>query len=633
MLSVIDGVVFYFLIDLLKQIICGQKKYVKKSFKEILSYLASVPIMALILYCIYNIPYALFDGISWHFIESFGPINVKYATIALFVCFSLIYVYSLISLIFSNKEDSNFRVLGCLTVIIGFGNTFSVFIINEAVRRGIENADSLVLYFVAALILYVYSTKIIRTIVVELTNKTVYEKRISLINKILSSQYQKYEKIESGRIQSGLNNDTNNISLSVNVFTNLITSAVSLLFCFVYLAFLSLYGVIISVITIIIAGSIFYYFSMRANKFLVEARELQDVFFRFINNLMLGFKNLSLDKAKCNGFKEDMQESCADFRIKNTEANKRFVNVYVIGEILTMLVIGSVIFILPKVVTGMSTNDIRSYVFVFMYMSGPVRVLLDSIPQYMFYRVSWSKIKELEEDLLGIEKNNNTKSITRNIKDNICIDVNNLVFTYYFNEKGVFSVGPISCSFKSGEVTFITGGNGSGKSTFGKLLTGLYTPDEGEISIDGDVKNSVELGEYFTTIFSDYHVFDKLYGIDHSKKKESITKYLKLLNIHDKVKVKDGVFDTLDLSSGQKKRLALMISYLEDKPVFFFDEWAADQDPHFRKFFYEELLPELKLRNKCVIAITHDDRYFDLADQVINFEMGKTIGESSVKPA
>ncbi|MBD3919131.1 ATP-binding cassette domain-containing protein [Paenibacillus sp. PR3] len=193
----------------------------------------------------------------------------------------------------------------------------------------------------------------------------------------------------------------------------------------------------------------------------------------------------------------------------------------------------------------------------------------------------------------------------------------------YKNTKGdLFTVGPISYEFGAGEIIFIVGGNGSGKSTLAKLLTGLYVPDSGSIKVNGVEVASEHLGPCFSAIFSDVYLFNKLYGIDYSDKMGEVEFYLSVLELKDKVHIKESGFSTIKLSTGQRKRLALLISYLEDRPVCLFDEWAADQDPDYRKFFYEVLLPEMKERGKCVIVITHDDRYFEKADKILRMESG-----------
>ena len=184
---------------------------------------------------------------------------------------------------------------------------------------------------------------------------------------------------------------------------------------------------------------------------------------------------------------------------------------------------------------------------------------------------------------------------------------------------------------------FIIGGNGSGKTTLAKLLTGLYIPHDGEITVDGKPVANFQLGEYFSTVFSDFHLFDKLYNIDLSgeTKRDEAQRYLETLHLDGKIELTGDSFSTTDLSGGQRKRLALLKCYLEDCPVYLFDEVAADQDPEFRKFFYRELLPKMKEKGKIVIAITHDDHYFDVADKVIKMDMGKidVFTEGNVKNA
>ena len=95
------------------------------------------------------------------------------------------------------------------------------------------------------------------------------------------------------------------------------------------------------------------------------------------------------------------------------------------------------------------------------------------------------------------------------------------------------------------------------------------------------------------------------------------------MQLSDKVRVVNDRWSTLELSTGQRKRLALVVSLLDHKPLLVFDELAADQDPEFRQFLYEELLPRLRSQGTTVIAATHDDRYFHVADKVIKMEYGK----------
>jgi putative ATP-binding cassette transporter len=81
-------------------------------------------------------------------------------------------------------------------------------------------------------------------------------------------------------------------------------------------------------------------------------------------------------------------------------------------------------------------------------------------------------------------------------------------------------------------------------------------------------------------------------------------------------------FSTTKLSTGQRKRLALFAALAEKRPILILDEWAADQDPGFRLFFYNEILPYIKNENITIIAITHDETYFNLADRRLHLESG-----------
>jgi len=206
------------------------------------------------------------------------------------------------------------------------------------------------------------------------------------------------------------------------------------------------------------------------------------------------------------------------------------------------------------------------------------------------------------------------------------IEAKDLFFSYPGESgKSGFGVGPIDIKVNKGEVLFMVGGNGSGKTTLAKLIAGLYLPESGYVKIDGkEISGDDYLGEYFSVVFGDFHLFEKLYNVDiDDKKKEEIAKYLELLDLQGKVDIQKGSFSTINLSGGQRKRLALLQCYLEDCPIYLFDEVAADQDPEFRKFFYRNLLPQMKERGKIVIAITHDDHYFDVADKIIKLDMGK----------
>ncbi|WP_446222291.1 ATP-binding cassette domain-containing protein [Nocardia sp. IBHARD005] len=188
-----------------------------------------------------------------------------------------------------------------------------------------------------------------------------------------------------------------------------------------------------------------------------------------------------------------------------------------------------------------------------------------------------------------------------------------------------FRLGPIDLVFEPGQITFIVGGNGSGKSTLAKLITGLYVPRSGSLSLNGeriDHDNIEWYRQNSSAVFTDFHLFEDYLGFDRPGIDAEVQRYLDELQIAHKVTVQDGRLSTVDLSQGQRKRLALLTALLEDRQIYVFDEWAADQEPRFRDVFYHEILTDLKRRGKTVIVITHDDRYFDCADQLVKLDLG-----------
>ncbi|MCB0614597.1 MAG: ATP-binding cassette domain-containing protein, partial [Phaeodactylibacter sp.] len=194
-----------------------------------------------------------------------------------------------------------------------------------------------------------------------------------------------------------------------------------------------------------------------------------------------------------------------------------------------------------------------------------------------------------------------------------------------------FSVGPIDLAIRKGELIFITGGNGSGKSSFLKLLTGLYAPQSGFIELDGVngrglVVNSLNRQQYrnlFSIIFSDYYLYDKIYGVEGKIQPAAVNALLENMGLpREKTVYENGAFTSIKLSSGQRKRLALAIAIFEDKPIYVFDEVAADLDPQFRDKFYFEILPELRARNKTVLVVSHDQQYWNVSDRLIHFQDG-----------
>jgi putative ATP-binding cassette transporter len=202
------------------------------------------------------------------------------------------------------------------------------------------------------------------------------------------------------------------------------------------------------------------------------------------------------------------------------------------------------------------------------------------------------------------------------------------------NEGHRFQLQPFDFTLQAGEIVFIVGGNGSGKSTFLKVLTSLYEPSSGQLLWNGKPVTADRLGSYrnlFTPIFTDFFLFRRLIGVNEADEAH-LRDLFATMELSGQVDIVNRELTTTALSTGQRKRLALALAETERRPVFIFDEWAADQDPVFRRFFYTELLPAMKARGQTVVAVTHDDAYFAYADRVLKMDYGRFLeGEHHVK--
>ena len=625
-LSVLVLTTLIFFIKALIEVFRKDRLFKSNGIRSGLKLIISLLFMLGVSYCIYLLPQVLYSGVSWQFAFIWLPGTIKIAMYLLYIFVWIVYMYFVFTSFFKKLNDKGLVLLSILSILSGFGNALIIFTINTSISSSNTVRIRLFAYFILGIILYVYGQKLMREKLIEFANDIVYSKRMTIVKKLLRCKYSKFQEIEKGRIESTLNNDTESISRFVNILIGGLTSAITLICCFIYLGTISIYALLLSILIILFIASIYYLVGRYANRLGEEARDIQNVFFQFINDLIGGIKELSLNENRKSEFEKDMDRSCKNYKVKRSKAALAFANMFVIGELLFTLAIGSIVFVFPFILKNLDSTSLTSYVFVLLYMTGPIHAILDTIPNAIEIKISLKRIDSLIEEIT-ISNNQEIESSNKYVDGNLILKLKDVEYEYNNKEGEAFKVGPINYEFRSGEITFITGGNGSGKSTLARLLTGLYLPTKGQVTLNANEDHKL-INESCSTVFADFYLFDKLYGINYKGKEDEIQKYLKILQLDGKVQIQDGKFSTIKLSTGQKKRLALLVAYLEDRPIYLFDEWAADQDPEFRLFFYNTLLPELKAKGKCIIAVTHDDKYFNLGDKIIRMELGK-ISDSS----
>lgn len=621
--------VSYFLLTFFIQLYKKKRKFRGNGLKGLRNLILSLFFLSAIGFSLYKIPDVFFNNASWNIVKVWFPVSMTAAIVLSFVMVLLYYLYFISTYFFPVEDNRSYFSLISLSIFSGCGFSFLTFIINTALAADSEFRIGLIYYFFVGLILYVFSLRTVRSQLTVLTNNYIFEKRIEIIGKILETSYHKLESIGKEKIYACLNNDTEVVSGSISIIATGITSLIIIICCFIYLAISSFYSLLVSLGFISVVFTIILLMNKASNKYWEQSRDNQNIFFRYINDLLNGFKELYLQKIKRREFSYDVEKSCETYRIKRTNAELISANISFASEIMIFCFMAVLIFVLPLVYSKFEIDTLRNFIVIFILIKGHFDLVIGMVPRVTQVKVSWNRINEIINSVSSIESGKTGCDNRVDIGKGIKLELKDIQYSYKNEENENFSVGPINCEFRSGEITFITGGNGSGKSTLAKLITGLYDADNGEIILNGKRLDAEELGQYYSAVFSDYYLFEKLYGIQHENKKGEIEKYLNILKIDKKLRITNGVFSTTNLSTGQKKRMALLLTYLEDYPIYLFDEWAADQDPEFRKFFYLVLLPEMKRKNKCIVAITHDDRYFNVADKIIKMEGGQVVKDDS----
>ena len=462
------------------------------------------------------------------------------------------------------------------------------------------------------------------TIVIEGLIKKV---RTRITNKIRQSELLFFENIEKSHIYTRINQDTNFISQSALLIINSCQSALILVFCLFYIAWLSKVAFFITVGAIIAAVIIYLMYRKEVNHLLQEITDKETELFDSLTHIVDGFKELKVNRRKSDHvfthFK-DISDSTEKIKIKTGIA---FVTDFVYSQTFFYILIAILVFLLPMFIDTYSEVIIK-LVMAVLFIIGPVEMVVGVIPVLARANVAVGNLYKLEEliDKEGGIIPQTEQAPFQPIESFREIRIDKATFNYKDkDEKVLFHLGPIDLSIKSGEVVFLVGGNGCGKSTLLKLLSGLYYPSSGVLYLDDDVLSKPIYPSYrelFSLIFADFHIFDRLYGFGEVDTKK-VNDLIKLMELDKKTQYVDGKFTETNLSTGQRKRLALIAAFLEDKPIYMFDEVAADQDPEFRAYFYNELLLDLKKRGKTVIAATHDDKYFHVADRVLKMEYGK----------
>ena len=527
-----------------------------------------------------------------------------------------------------------FRLIVSASIVLGMLGGLSVTVLLATINNALHSDDGLthtVVMIFAGLCTLALLTTILSDIGTNYVGQHIIAKlRKELGEKVLSAPIDQIERYRSHRLIPVLTHDVDTISDFAFAFAPLAISMTVTLGCLGYLAMLSWPMFLMMLVAIAIGTTIQAIARAKGMRGFYAARDSEDELQKHYNAIAEGAKELRIHRPRRQrmfvaGIQKTAEKIC--------DTQIRSINTFVIaksfGSMLFFVVIGMAL-ALQSLWPSADKAVMSGFVLVLLYMKGPLEHLISTLPIISRAQIAFRRIAELSEQFSSPEphlllQDQGSKPAAVN-----SLELRNVRYAFPPVEGSEpFRLGPVNLRIEQGDIVFIVGENGCGKTTLIKLLLGLYAPTEGEIRVNDKPITAVNRDDYrqnFTTIFADYYLFDDLIQGDREVPQDA-TRYLERLEIAHKVSVRDGAFSTTDLSTGQRKRLALVNAWLEERPVLVFDEWAADQDPTFRRIFYTELLPDLKRLGKTIIVISHDDRYFDVADQLVRMEAGKVKSE------
>ena len=525
-----------------------------------------------------------------------------------------------------------YRLVVISSIVLGILGGLAVTALLATVNQGLHDADGMskgiVLAFIGLCVVALVSS-IAADIGTNYVGQHVIARlRKELGAKVLSAPIEQIERYRTHRLIPVLTHDVDTISDFAFSFAPLAISLTVVVGCLGYLASLSLPIFFLTLTAIGIGSAIQYVAQSKGLRGFNAAREAEDDLQKHYQAIAEGAKELRIHRPRRHAMLTRNIQGTAD-HIRDTHV--RAINIFVIAKSLGSMLFFVVIGLALTLQSLWPNNDpavISGFVLVLLYMKGPLESLIGNLPIISRAQIAFRRIADLAERFSSPEPHLLLSADPGPQPALERLELRNVQYSFpAVPGSDPFTLGPVNLSIAPGEILFIVGENGCGKTTLIKLLLGLYTPHQGQVLVNGKAVDAQGLDDYrqhFTTIFADYFLFEDLMK-DGRTLPADAGQYLERLEIAHKVSVRDGAFTTTDLSTGQRKRLALVSAWLDERPVLVFDEWAADQDPAFRRVFYTELLPDLKRLGKTIIVISHDDRYFDIADHLVRMQAGKVV--------
>ncbi len=528
-----------------------------------------------------------------------------------------------------------------LVFMSGLGGISNASIL-AAINAGVQDSASgqkpglwAAMLFLTALFLFMKTQQYVTITATAEIEAIIHKMRLRLMDQIRRSELLELERIGRSRIVAAITSDTAILTQASNMLCFTVQGAVLIAFVSIYVAYLSLVAFALTFVIVTGAGTIFHMKNKRLAAQKAESAAWERRLFDRLIDFLDGFKEVRLNRGRSDDLFDDasdVSKTAANIKIRTQAETFKMI---VTSQISMYVLLGAVVFVAPNLSDTLAGPSISKTTTALLFVVGACFGLVQSIPILLNANAAADRSVRLETALAAAVGEAAPQQLVAPRRFDK-IELHNIVFRYVdkFSDT-TFQIGPIDFTLRSGELVFITGGNGSGKSTFLRVLAGLYPPDSGDVTLDGMRVNDETRDRFralMSAIFFDYHLFQRLYGIPDPDPGE-LDRLLRQFRLEDKTGISHGEFRTLDLSGGQRRRLALIVTLLEKRPIIILDEWTAEQDPEFRRKFYDELLPEMMQAGATVVVITHDDRYLDelhLPARRIRMDEGRIVDERSM---
>ncbi len=519
-----------------------------------------------------------------------------------------------------------------MSILLGIASMSVIAIISDAIGNQLENMKyGAEYFFIAIFVLFIVGLSN-DFLFVKMAVNVSYDIQVKMIRRVMATPLPQLERIGLPKVIATLTADLETAEKFFHVLPALIINVVIVMFGIAYMAYLSieLLGIVLG----FLALGFFTIFCLlwHTKKDRVAIRETTDLMMSHFQRVVSGAKELALNDFRKYFFTRKIFSTSNVIRNRSRRIFNFLVVVEQWAQLLLFAMLGVIIFLTGDYLS-LSMEVIAGYVITLLFLLEPIETIINSSDELVDARVAFDKIDSLQlTEVEGWDQIKRPETSDKLNSSEIKLTLESVEYSYRQgtdDKTEILHIGPISSTFNPGEITLIIGGNGSGKSTLLKILCGLYPLDSGHIYLNDKMVAPDELEAFrnnFSIITADFCLFEEIIDANGNFCDDHIIHaLLEKLKLSDVVTVKDGMLSRLDLSHGQRKRLALLQLYCENKQLVLLDEWAADQDPLFKEIFYNEILPTLKREGKTIIVVSHDDRYFDCADKVLKIEQGKLV--------